>query len=87
MEIPFCKPQIGAKTETWLENSWRRSDNIVGDLEENYAITFHGDTLWKEGDKTCDICGVPFQKSLAPVPPELDERVGGTNTVLRSGAS
>ena len=31
------------------------------------------DTLWKEGDKTCDICGVPFQKSLAPVPPELDE--------------
>ena len=36
------KPQIGAKTETWLENSWRRSDNIVGDLEENYAITFHG---------------------------------------------
>ena len=42
LEIPFCKPQIGAKTETWLENSWRRSDNIVGDLEENYAITFHG---------------------------------------------
>ena len=41
LEIPFCKPQIGAKTETWLENSWRRSDNIVGDLEENYAITFH----------------------------------------------
>ena len=43
LEIPFCKPQIGAKTETWLENSWRRSDNIVGDLEENYGIWIHGD--------------------------------------------
>ena len=42
LEIPFCKPQIGAKTETWLENSWRRSDNIVGDLEENYGIWIHG---------------------------------------------
>ena len=41
LEIPFCKPQIGAKTETWLENSWRRSDNIVGDLEENYGIWIH----------------------------------------------
>jgi len=44
LEIPFCKPQIGAKTETWLENSWRRSDNIVGDLEENYGIWIH---VWK----------------------------------------
>ena len=44
LEIPFCKPQIGAKTETWLENSWRRSDNIVGDLEENYGIWIHGRT-------------------------------------------
>ena len=43
LEIPFCKPQIGAKTETWLENSWRRSDNIVGDLEENYGIWIHGE--------------------------------------------
>ena len=41
LEIPFCKPQIGAKTETWLENSWRRSDNIVGDLEENYDLSTH----------------------------------------------
>ena len=41
LEIPFCKPQIGAKTETWLENSWRRSDNIVGDLEENYDFCTH----------------------------------------------
>ena len=54
------KPQIGAKTETWLENSWRRSDNIVGDLEENYAITFHGDTLWKEGDMGTAVLLVRF---------------------------
>ena len=45
LEIPSASPQIGAKTETWLENSWRRSDNIVGDLEENYDITIHDNLL------------------------------------------
>ena len=48
LEIPFCKPQIGAKTETWLENSWRRSDNIVGDLEENYDLSTHAQRHTRE---------------------------------------
>ena len=39
--ISACRLADGAKTETWLENSWRRSDNIVGDLEENYDFCTH----------------------------------------------
>jgi hypothetical protein len=64
LEIPFCKPQIGAKTETWLENSWRRSDNIVGDLEENYGIWIHAWRRLLAVQPPCMLLGALLPRAL-----------------------